>query len=158
MALRLLQLATTILFAPYLCALCASTTSLRSFHDFVTVFNRTYQTPAERAFRKKVYFENLKRMKAMKRTNPFAQFSAITTQWSDMTEEEFTHSHGYGSTPGLPCQATGTDKPFPLLKPTTAPHPTQLREACNVPKGDSPQQTATIPRLNGGCNHRSARC
>ena len=93
------------------------------FERFVATFNGTFNTPTEHAFRQKIFASNQQKMELHRKSNPHAQFSVVATRWSDWTETEFTQSHGYADSPGLPCQFPGPGKPIPQLKPTKTPAP-----------------------------------
>jgi hypothetical protein len=91
----------------------------RLFTEFVDTFGRTYATPAERAFRARVFAGNRRRAAEFSRNDASAQFSAAT-RWADWTEAEFTQSHGYAEH-ALPCQFPGKGGAIPQLSPTKAP-------------------------------------
>ena len=94
----------------------------KPFEQFVATFNRTFDTPTEHAYRQKIFANNQQKMEVHRKSNPHAQFSAIATRWSDLTETEFTQSHGYADSPGLPCQFPEPGNTT-VLQPTKTPAP-----------------------------------
>lgn len=91
-----------------------------SFEEFVESFNKSYPTTSARLRAEFVFKNNVRRVKDLQNRNPYANFS-LFTRWADVTQADFSKSHGLADFPGLMCQFPVQGGSVPKLAPTVAP-------------------------------------